>query len=90
MALLWVFGGSPLAMAIIDHRDRKVRLLGLVLWEMTLACNLTVGFVVGIALAYARGSKALLSDAMRYALCLLRFAEFAHLITHLFPALITN
>ncbi len=51
MALLMVFGGSSLALTIIDPRDRKVLLLGLVFSGMTLGCHLTVGFTVGISLA---------------------------------------
>jgi hypothetical protein len=69
MAVLMVFGGSQLALTIIDLRDKKALLVPLVLSGMTLACNLAVGFVVGIALADALRSKPLLADAMRYAPC---------------------
>ena len=52
LGVLLIFAGSQLALTIIDLTDRKGLFVALVMLGITLASNLAVGFVVGIALAY--------------------------------------
>ena len=54
-----IFAGSQLALTIIDMRERKDLFVALVMLGITLASNLAVGFVVGIAIAYALKSEKL-------------------------------
>ena len=59
LGVLLIFAGSQLALTIIDLNERKDLFVALVILGITLASNLAVGFVVGIALAYALKSKRL-------------------------------
>ena len=59
LAVLLIFAGSQLALTIIDLNERKDLFVALVILGITLASNLAVGFVVGIALAYALRSQRL-------------------------------
>jgi SulP family sulfate permease len=59
LGVLLIFAGSQLALTIIDLQDRKGLFVALVMLGITLATNLAVGFLVGIALAYALKSEKL-------------------------------
>ena len=59
LGVLLIFAGSQLALAIIDLNERKDLFVALVILGITLATNLAVGFLVGIALAYALKSERL-------------------------------
>ncbi len=59
LGVLLVFAGSQLTLTIIDMRERKDLFVALVMLGITLASNLAVGFVVGIAVAYALKSDRL-------------------------------
>jgi SulP family sulfate permease len=59
LGVLLVFAGSQLALTIIDMKERKELFVVLVMLGITLASNLAVGFVVGIAVAYALKSEKL-------------------------------
>jgi SulP family sulfate permease len=59
LGVLLVFAGTQLALTIIDLKDRKGLFVALVMLGITLATNLAVGFLVGIALAYALKSERL-------------------------------
>jgi len=59
LGILLIFAGSQLALTIIDMRERKDLFVALVMLGITLASNLAVGFVVGIAVAYALRSERL-------------------------------
>jgi SulP family sulfate permease len=59
LGVLLIFAGSQLALTIIDLKDRKGLFVALVILGITLATNLAVGFLVGIALAYALKSRKL-------------------------------
>ena len=59
LGILLVFAGSQLALTIIDMRDRKDLFVVLIMLGITVASNLAVGFVVGIAIAYALKSEKL-------------------------------
>jgi SulP family sulfate permease len=59
LGVLLVFAGSQLALTIIDMKERKDLFVALVMLGITLASNLAVGFVVGIAVAYALKSEKL-------------------------------
>ncbi len=59
LGILLLFAGSQLALTIIDMKERKDLFVALVMLGITLASNLAVGFVVGIALAYALRSERL-------------------------------
>ena len=59
LGVLLVFAGTQLALTIIDLKDRKGLFVALVMLGITLATNLAVGFVIGIALAYALRSEKL-------------------------------
>ena len=59
LGVLLIFAGSQLALTIIDLTDRKGLFVALVMLGITLASNLAVGFVVGIALAYTLKSEKL-------------------------------
>lgn len=59
LGVLLIFAGSQLALTIIDLNERKDLFVALAILGITLASNLAVGFVVGIALAYALKSERL-------------------------------
>ncbi|MDY6951738.1 MAG: putative sulfate/molybdate transporter [Thermodesulfobacteriota bacterium] len=59
LGVLLVFAGSQLALTIIDMEERKDLFVALVMLGITLAANLAVGFVVGVAIAYALKSEKL-------------------------------
>jgi SulP family sulfate permease len=59
LGVLLVFAGSQLALTIIDLNERNDLFVALAILGITLASNLAVGFVVGIALAYALKSERL-------------------------------
>jgi SulP family sulfate permease len=59
LGVLLVFAGSQLALTVIDLKERKGLFVTLMMVGITLASNLAVGFVVGIALAYALKSEKL-------------------------------
>ena len=57
LGVLLLFAGSQLALTIIDMRERKDLFVALVMLGITLASNLAIGFMVGIAVAYALKSE---------------------------------
>ncbi len=59
LGVLLVFAGSQLALTIIDMRERKDLFVVLLMLGITVASNLAVGFVVGIAIAYVLKSEKL-------------------------------
>ena len=59
LGVLLIFAGSQLALTIINMRERKDLFVALVMLGITVASNLAVGFVVGIAIAYALKSERL-------------------------------
>ena len=59
LGILLVFAGSQLALAVIDIKERKDFFVILVMLGITLALNLAVGFIIGIAVAYALKSEKL-------------------------------
>jgi SulP family sulfate permease len=59
LGVLLIFAGSQLALTIIDLHERKDLFVALVILGITLASNLAVGFLVGIALAYTLKSERL-------------------------------
>ena len=59
LGVLLVFAGSQLALTIIDMKQRKDLFVVLLMLGITLASNLAVGFVAGIAIAYALKSEKL-------------------------------
>jgi SulP family sulfate permease len=59
LGVLLLFAGSQLALTLIDVREKKELFVVLVMLGLTLASNLAVGFLVGIAMAYALKSDRL-------------------------------
>ena len=59
LGVLLLFAGSQLAMTIIDVKNRKPLFVVLVILGITLASNLAVGFMVGVAAAYLLKSEKL-------------------------------
>ncbi|MGE5839788.1 MAG: putative sulfate/molybdate transporter [Deltaproteobacteria bacterium] len=59
LGVLLIFAGSQLALTILDLKGRKDLFVPLMMVGITLASNLAVGFIVGIALAYALRSQKL-------------------------------
>jgi SulP family sulfate permease len=59
LGILLVFAGSQLALTVIDMKERKDLFVVLLMLGITLASNLAIGFVVGIAVAYALTSDKL-------------------------------
>jgi SulP family sulfate permease len=59
LGVLLLFAGSQLALTIIDMKERKDLFVVVVMLGITLAANLAVGFMVGIAAAYALKTKRL-------------------------------
>jgi SulP family sulfate permease len=57
LGVLLIFAGSQLALTIVDMRERKDLFVALVMLGITLASNLAIGFMVGIAVAYALKSE---------------------------------
>jgi SulP family sulfate permease len=53
LGVLLLFAGSQLALTILDIRERKDLFVSMMVLGITLASNLAVGFITGIALAYA-------------------------------------
>ncbi len=59
LGVLLLFAGSQLALTIIDLKERKDLFVSLVMLGITLASNLAVGFLAGLAIAYALKSERL-------------------------------
>jgi SulP family sulfate permease len=59
LGVLLIFAGSQLALTIIDMRERKDLFVVLIMLGITLAANLAVGFIAGIAIAYVLKSEKL-------------------------------
>jgi SulP family sulfate permease len=59
LGVLLVFAGSQLALTIIDMKLRKELFVVLVMLGITIASNLAVSFITGIAIAYALKSDKL-------------------------------
>ncbi len=59
LGVLLVFAGSQLALTLLDLKRRKELFVPLMMVGITLASNLAVGFIAGIALAYALKSEKL-------------------------------
>jgi len=59
LGVLLVFAGNQLALTILDLKERKDLFVPLMMVGITLASNLAVGFIAGIALAYALKSEKL-------------------------------
>jgi SulP family sulfate permease len=59
LGVLLLFAGSQLALTLLDIHQRKDMFVCLTMLGITLASNLAVGFVVGLALAYALRSERL-------------------------------
>jgi len=59
LGVMLLFAGSQLALTVIDVRERKDFFVILMMLGITLAANLAVGFVIGIAIAYALKSDRL-------------------------------
>jgi SulP family sulfate permease len=59
LGVLLLFAGSQLALTVIDTKERKDLFVTLVILGITLASNLGVGFIAGIAIAYALKSDRL-------------------------------
>ncbi len=57
LGVLLIFAGSQLALTIIDMKERKDLFVALIMLGITLASNLAIGFVVGLAVAYALKSE---------------------------------
>jgi SulP family sulfate permease len=59
LGIMLLFAGSQLALTIMDVKTRKDLFVVLTILGITLAINLAVGFVIGIAMAYALRSDRL-------------------------------
>ncbi len=59
LGVLLVFAGCQLALSMTDMRERKDLFVVLLMLGITLASNLAVGFIAGIAVAYALKSERL-------------------------------
>lgn len=59
LGVLLLFAGSQLALTVIDLTVKKELFVALVMLGITLASNLAVGFIVGLAIAYALKSDRL-------------------------------
>jgi len=59
LGVLLLYAGSQLSMTIVDLMSRKDMFVALVMLGITLATNLAVAYIIGIALAYALKSKRL-------------------------------
>ena len=59
LGVLLVFAGSQLALTLNDIRNRKDLFVALLMLGITLASNLAIAFIVGLAIAYALKSERL-------------------------------
>jgi SulP family sulfate permease len=59
LGVLLVFAGGQLALTILDMKERKELFIPIMVLGITLASNLAVGFLAGIALGYALKSERL-------------------------------
>lgn len=59
LGVLLIFAGSQLALTLLDMKTRKELFIPIMIVGITLASNLAIGFVTGIALAYALKSERL-------------------------------
>jgi len=59
LGVLLIFAGSQLTLTLLDMQTRKDLFVPMMILGITLASNLAVGFVTGIALAYALKSQRL-------------------------------
>ena len=59
LGVLLLFSGTQLSLTVIDMKDRKDLFVSLMILGLTLASNLAVGFIVGIAIAYTLKSERL-------------------------------
>ncbi len=59
LGVMLLFAGSQLALTVMDVKARKDLFVALTILGITLAINLAVGFVIGIAMAYALRSDRL-------------------------------
>ena len=59
LGVLLLFAGGQLALTVIDMREKKDLFVALMILGITLASNLAVGFIMGIAIAYALKSDKL-------------------------------
>lgn len=59
LGVLLIFAGAQLALTVIDITVRKDLFVSLLILGITLASNLAIGFLVGIAVAYALKSERL-------------------------------
>ena len=59
LGVLLIFAGSQLTLTLLDMKTRKELFIPMMIIGITLASNLAVGFVTGIALAYALKSERL-------------------------------
>jgi SulP family sulfate permease len=59
LGVLLIFAGAQLALTIIDLPNRKDLFVALLMLGLTLASNLAIGFLAGIAVAYALKSEKL-------------------------------
>lgn len=59
LGVLLLFAGGQLALTVIDMREKKDLFVALLILGITLASNLAVGFIMGIAIAYALKSDKL-------------------------------
>ena len=59
LGVLLIFAGSQLTLTLLDMKTRKDLFVPMMVLGITLASNLAVGFLTGIALAYALKSERL-------------------------------
>jgi SulP family sulfate permease len=59
LGVLLIFAGAQLGLTVIDITARKDLFVSLLMLGITLASNLAIGFLVGIAVAYALKSERL-------------------------------
>jgi SulP family sulfate permease len=59
LGVLLLFAGTQLSLTVIDMKARKDLFVSLMILGLTLASNLAVGFIVGIAIAYTLKSERL-------------------------------
>jgi SulP family sulfate permease len=59
LGVLLIFAGAQLTLPLLDMQTRKDLFVPILVLGITLASNLAVGFLVGIAVAYILKSKKL-------------------------------
>jgi SulP family sulfate permease len=59
LGVLLLFAGAQLSLTVIDMKVRKDLFVSLMILGLTLASNLAVGFMAGIAIAYTLKSERL-------------------------------